>query len=194
MKSYKALLIIVLLLSVFGCVQNVEDNRKNGHFTELDTISFENLSEKSYEYLMAQQEICEKKYKMGSYQHWFYDQMTGKLTFSNNNKTMMIADYEDIGSLSLKSNTWLWSWDNATIEDPIKQKILIVKELGLKREFTKLFQAYWKADEYDAWEMSAIACYVLKAKGVYRVPVNDSQLLSFMLLKNINLIDTNERN
>lgn len=56
----------------------------------------------------------------------------------------------------------------------MKQKILSVKDYGQKRKFEKLINAKWTADEYDAWEMTAIAIYLLKAKGAYRVPLNEA--------------------
>ena len=182
-----------ILTTLFGCGNN-STKAQNTPITELDTISFENLSKKSYDYLTKQQEICQTEYKMGSYQNWYYDQTTGKLTFSDNNVVKLSIDYEDIGSYSLETKTWLWAWDNASIVENMKQKILSVKEYGQKRNFEKLTNAKWTADEYDAWEMTAIEIYLLKAKGVYRVPLNDGKLLSFMLFKNITRTDTTKTN
>ena len=157
---------------------------------ELDTISFESLSKKSYDYLYKQQAICEDIYKISSYQNWYYHQTTGKLTFSDSGVVKLIIDYEEIGSISLATNTWLWAWGNAYIDEHVKQQIAKIKDYGSKRNFSKLVKAKWTAAEVDGWEMAAIAGYLLKAKGVYRVPVNDGMLLSFMLLKKITWADT----
>lgn len=67
--------------------------------TELDTISFEQLSKKAYEYLNKQQEICNTVYKIGTYQNWYYDQLTGELTFSDNGVKKLIVEYEEVGSV-----------------------------------------------------------------------------------------------
>ena len=180
-----------ILASLFGCGDKTSTAQTtNTTLSELDTISFENLSKKSYEYLTKQQEICQTEYKMGSYQDWYYDQTTGKLTFSDNGVVKLSIDYEDIGSYSLETHTWLWSWDNSSVEENVKQQIETVRKYGEKRNFKKLKEAKWTADEYDAWEMTAIASYLLKSKGVYRAPLNDEKLLSFMLFKTIAQTDT----
>ena len=181
------------LFSLFGCGDKPSKNSKK-ELSELDTISFENLSKKSYDYLYKQQDICKEVYKISSYQNWYYDQTTGKLTFSDNGVVKLIIDYEEIGSVSLETNTWLWAWNNPHLEENVKQKISEVKEYGLKRNFIKLTNAKWTADEVDGWEMTAIATYLLQAKGVYRVPVNDGKLLSFMLFKKITWADTTQLN
>ena len=181
------------LFPLFGCGDKFSKHSKK-ELSELDTISFESLSKKSYDYLYLQQDICKDVYKINSYQNWYYDQTTGKLTFSDNGVVKLIIDYEEIGSVSLETKTWLWAWDNPHIEENVKQQIATIKDYGLKRNFSKLVNAKWTADEIDGWEMTAIATYLLKAKGVYRVPVNDGKLLSFMLFKKITWADTTHLN
>jgi hypothetical protein len=175
---------VLILFSFLSCTDTV---RKESYpiILELDTISFAELSRKSYDYLNEQQNILDSIYRVGSYQNWYYDQLTGELTFSDSGITKLIIKYEEVGSLSFKTNTWLWSWRNPYLEDRIKSEIAIVKNYGLKRGFEKLTEPKWKADEYDAWEMTAIAAYIMKAKGAYRVPSKDNKLLSFMIFKNI---------
>jgi hypothetical protein len=50
--------------------------------------------------------------------------------------------------------------------------------------------AKWSADIVDGWDMAAISAYILKAKGVYRVPSDDNKLFSFMLFKKITVVDS----
>lgn len=158
--------------------------------SELDTISFSSLSQKSYDYLNEQQIISDSLYDISGYQNWFYDQNTGELTFSDSGIKKLIIDYEEVGSLSFKSNTWLWYWGNPHLEQKIKSEIGTVREFGIRRDFEKLINAKWNADVYDGWEMTAIASYLMKAKGAYRVPSKDSLLLSFMIYKNIRWADS----
>ena len=177
------------LYSVSGCGGN--SGRTSGlTTTESDTISFKDLSKKAYDYLNKQQDTCNSVYKIGDYQDWYYDQYTGELTFSDDGVKKIIVDYEEVGSLSFKSNTWLWSWGNPNLEKKIKSEIVKVRDIGRKRGFEKLTDPKWTADEYDGWEMTAIAAYLLKAKGAYRVPSDDSMLYSFMIYKNIRWVDT----
>lgn len=181
-----------LLLGLFTflrCGNNLS-NTSRLKKTELDTISFKELSKKAYEYLHKQQDTCNSVYKIGDYQNWYYDQSTGELTLSDNGIKKLIVDYEEVGSLSLKSNTWLWAWQNPHLEKKIKSEIVRVRDFGRKRGFEKLTNAKWTADEYDGWEMTAIAAYLMNAKGAYRAPSSDSMLYSFMIYKNIRWVDT----
>jgi len=193
LKTVKLLTLAMGLFSLFGCGDKSSRHSKK-ELSELASISFERLLKKSYDYLYKQQDICKDIYKISSYQNWYYDQTTGKLTFSDDGIVKLIIDYEEVGSVSLETKTWLWAWDNPHIEENVKQQITTIKDYGLKRNFSKLVKAKWTADEVDGWEMTAIATYLLKAKGVYRVPVNNGKLLSFMLFKKITWADTTHLN
>jgi hypothetical protein len=181
-----------LLVVFIGCINKSDKNVKPG-ITELDTISFDNLSEKAYEYLDVQQQITEDSFKIGSYENWYYDQNTGELSFSDSNVKKVIIDYEEVGSFSSVSNTWLWSWANLDLEYKIRSQIGQVKKYGKSRGFDKLTNYKWKADQYDGWEMTAIAAYLMKAKGAYRIPSRDSSLFSFLIYKNIRWADSSDR-
>ena len=178
---------------LFSC--HVKNNKITDQaISELDTISFDSLSKKAYQYLFRQQDSCEAIYKIGGYEHWDYNQQTGKLIFSDSGVKKLIIDYEDVGSVSVKSNTWLWAWGNTSIEERVKSKIGMVRDFGKKRGFNKLINSEWTADEYDGWEMTAIASYLMKAKGAYRVPLNDSTLYAFFIFKNITWADSTINN
>lgn len=60
----------------------------------------------------------------------------------------------------------------------------------LKLYSLNLLTAKWSADIVDGWDMAAISAYILKAKGVYRVPSDDNKLFSFMLFKKITVVDS----
>jgi hypothetical protein len=152
---------------------------------DLRHISFEELSKISYEYLYEQQDICKRQYNIGEYENWFYDQRTGELSFSNNGVIKLVIGYEEVGSVSEITNTFLWAWENPHLEEKIKSEITKVKEFGLKRDFEKLITPKWEVDQYDGWEMTAISSFLLKTKGAYRVPSIKNELFSFMIFKRI---------
>lgn len=148
------------------------------------TSEFETLSEKAYEYLIEQQKIVEETYGIHNYENWFYDQETGILTFSNSeNQNIVEIQYEEVGSISNISDTWLWSWANPHLEPKIKSEIEMVKNFGKTNNLESLTKRKWFGDEYDGWEMTAIAAYLMKAKGAYRFPLENT--LSFVIYKEI---------
>lgn len=166
---------------------------KTNQDSELDTISFEDFSKKAYEYLNQQQDTCTTVYKIGDYEHWFYDQTTGELIFSDKGMNKLIIDYEEVGSVSEETDTFLWAWANPHVEEKIKSEIIKVKEYGLKRDFEDLINSKWTADQYSGWEMTAISCYLLKAKGAYRIPHPENKLFSFLIFKNIRWADATHK-
>lgn len=150
------------------------------------TSEFETLSKKAYEYLIEQQKNVEETYGIHNYENWFYHQGTGILTFSNlENQTEIIEiQYEEVGSISKISKTWLWSWANPHLDSKIKTDIEIVKNYGEENNLESLTKRKWFGDEYDGWEMTAIAAYLMKAKGAYRLPLENT--FSFVIYKEMN--------
>ncbi|MET0464057.1 MAG: DUF6882 domain-containing protein [Chitinophagaceae bacterium] len=178
-------------MSLFSFFRNNKKQAKNCLYDlpGLDTISFDELSQKAYTYLNNQQAIFQKTYNIDWSEDWFYDQLTGELTFSKNEIKKLIIMYEEVGSVSFKSDTWLWAWDNPHLEEKIKSEITIVRDYGATRNFEKLIIPKWEADEYDGWEMTAISAYLMQAKGAYRAPSSDGSLYSFMIFKEIRWAD-----
>jgi hypothetical protein len=153
--------------------------------SQLGQFSFPELTRTACAYLEAQQDSCKRRYHLDQYDAWYYDQHTGQLTFSRRGVKQLVIDYEEVGSLSLKTHTWLWAWDNPHVLARVKSEIGAVRTYGQHRGFKRLTDAYWKATEYDAWEMTSIAAYLLEAQGAYRVPSDDGKLFTFMIFKRI---------
>jgi len=151
--------------------------------TPENTEDFVDLIIKANDYLNEQQEICRSKYDLGKYEKWYYDQETGLLTFSDGGVVKLNIKYEEVGSVSKISNTWLWAWANPHVEDKVKNDIIKVREYGHRHKLEKLIKEKWYAEEVDGWEMTAIAAYIMQAKGAYRVPTEKTY--SFMIFKHI---------
>jgi hypothetical protein len=94
----------------------------------------------------------------------------------------VIADMAIVGTLSSSSGTWLWSWDDDSIEPQARQRIDEIRTFGEQHGFSKLTSAKWPGDGHDAWEMTAIASYLLKSEGAYRAP---GDVATFMILRNV---------
>lgn len=150
------------------------------------TLEFEALSKKAYKYLNEHMKIVEETYEIHSYENWYYDQETGILIFSNSESQDKIVEiqYEEVGSISKISQTWLWSWANPNLEPKIKTKIEFVKNYGKVNNLEPLTKSKWFGDEYDGWEMTAISAYLMKAKGAYRLPLENT--FTFVIYKEIN--------
>jgi len=108
-------------------------------------------------------------------ENWKYDEMTNRLIFSRNGIAVVVCTVELIGSLSKKTNTWLWAWANLHNAVNVRTRIKAVADFGIDKGFVHLTALKWKADEIDAQNMVAIAVRVLNAKGFYRMPYEHLQ-------------------
>jgi len=139
--------------------------------------------EQAEQYLQNQQDKLQSEFRLGEWERYDYDQDTGLLTFSSDGIPRLIADIDVVGSTSTTSGTWLWSWDNESILDSMKERMKRVRAVGEARGFVRLTDARWAADEADGWELTAAAALLLKAEGAYRSPHDRGAL--FMILHNV---------
>ena len=129
-----------------------------------------------------------EEYKLANYS-WHLDQGTGKLTFSKDGVTKVIADAQIVGSYSTYSHTWMWSWANTSIIEEMKKDVGKVKEYGESHRYKDLSTAKWECDEDYAATMTAAAGYLLKSKGAYRGPIEDGYV--YILITDIKWVDKN---
>lgn len=132
------------------------------------------LLEESRRYLDVQQAECDRKYGLKQFNRMDYEQETGRMIFSDVGVVpRLVADFQIVGSLSMKSHTWLWAWDNPYLLDNTIHEIWKVKGFGDLNDIEKLSSPKWQASEQDAWDMTAIAANLLKARGAYSFPSDD---------------------
>lgn len=146
----------------------------------LKTLDYNSFAETCLKELKILQDKFQNEYNVDWYDNWFYNQSTGLLTFSTGNQELNFK-YFDAGSFSEKSNTWKWSWDNDSTLHNVKEKGDILREFGLRSNFSKLTTPYFDSDEFEAWEFVAIAAKLTDGIGVYR-PVNNRQVKMFFVV------------
>jgi hypothetical protein len=145
-----------------------------------DDEALHELIRESVAYLEDKQGSMCRDFKLGEHKRYDWDQDRAQLVFSNDGKAAVICDVVFVGSLSTKTNTWLWSWANRSIQEGAKGRMREVREYGEENDFEHLAAAYWDATEEDGWEMTAIAARMLGAIGAYRSP--DKNGLLFMVI------------
>jgi hypothetical protein len=129
-----------------------------------------------------QGELAEK-FSISEHERWDYDQHTGVLTFSNNDKPVVEAKFQVVGTISKKTNTWMWAWANQHTWHVVRRGVRAVAEYGFQENFSRLTVPLYPADEYTGWEMAGIAAHLMKSKGIYRAPGENTEM--FLALQNI---------
>lgn len=114
---------------------------------------------------------------LGSADRWDADYEAGTLTFSFPDRRV-VAPIQVIGTYSIAEGSWLWSWDNASVEMPLIRDAELVQAFGEREGYERLTTPKLFCSEYDCWELTAVACSLAKAQGVYQAPSGD--LRTFM--------------
>jgi len=146
-------------MGLFSCLSR-KDSDNNLIKPEINE-TFNELLQDSYESLNALQDSCKTEYNIGSYERWDYKQETGLIEFSDSGIVKLRIKYEEVGSISTISKTWLWAWGNESLLPQIKSEIIKVKDYGIQNDYRILTKPKWYGDEYDGWEMTAIAAKIL---------------------------------
>ncbi len=126
---------------------------------------YDQFVRESYEYLNNVQEVAKRDFALGSYERFDWDQGRGTLTFSDKGVPKVIVEVEFVGSISNRTKTWLWAWDNVTILPSVKEHIEEVRRFGELHGLRELTTAKWEATEEDGWAMTAVTARILQAKG-----------------------------
>jgi len=150
------------------------------HRSELEYDHFVN---RAYDYLYRVQDGLKKQYRISEYERYDWDQERGVLEFSNAGEVIVTADFQFVGSIATKKETWLWSWDNPSILEAVKRLMTEVRQFGETHDFRQLTEACWPATEEDGWAMTAVTAYILQAKGAYRSPSENGY--SFVVLMTV---------
>lgn len=109
---------------------------------------------------------------------WHIDHNKRTMTFSSPKRAKLVADVRHVGSFSTKSNTFQWAWKTIGEEVDVNR----LRAFGEVRGIEKLTTASFGATEADAWQMAALAAYLLGADALYRPP--SEHLYWFVLLSN----------
>ncbi len=143
-------------------------------------IDYEQFASKKCRELIQIQERFMEQLSIGSYQHWYYDAELALLRFYNDDTDQLYLKYIPIGTFSLTSETWMWSWFNDYSCEPNRDSTFAIREFGLEHHYPKLTAGTFSADEYDCWEFAAISFAILEGIGVYRAP--SEKLQSYLLI------------
>jgi hypothetical protein len=114
---------------------------------------------------------------------WDFDDETRTVTFSEGGTPFAIADARMVGSYSTNDGSFQWSWVLYGPDDPLIREVVGMRAFGEIRGIERLTTRHWHGEIEEAWEMAALAAYLIKCDAVYRAPFDDG-LYWFMLLDN----------
>jgi len=138
-------------------------------------MTYDVFAEGAWEALGVATSSHEQLWGLGTFDRWNLNQDEGILRFKKPG-LVVEAPAQILGSYSTTSGTWLWAWDNETIEPAMAKDAEKVRAYGAKHGYERLTTAQWEGTEEEAWEVSAVAMRITVASGVYRGPAGPGRL------------------
>lgn len=158
MKNLLLLLACVFVLASPVLAQNALDQNNS---------EYEKFLKNACESFLESSKKVNEEYKIGSFSRWDFTQDTRQIVFSDKGVVKLIADVQIAGSWAA-NNTWMWSWNNASLDEALKKDVAKVREFGKEKKYLELTTPTFSSDPDYAWTLTAAAGYVTKAKTAYR--------------------------
>jgi hypothetical protein len=131
------------------------------------------------DFMKRTQDAAKARWKLGGFPRWDFNDETRTITFSDQGPRL-VADVRMVGSYATTSQTFQWSWVLYGKNDPLVDGVAELSGFGEVRGIERLATNWWECDIGEAWQMTAVAAYLLGCEAVYRAPFDD--LYWFMLL------------
>ncbi|MBV9928900.1 MAG: hypothetical protein JOZ96_28065 [Acidobacteria bacterium] len=137
---------------------------------------FNTLQKLSLEELRLKTQANVESWGLDRISRWDLDQDTGELAFSFADGTKAVAPAQIIGTYNSEDHTWLWAWDNPSVEDSLKKDALKVRKYGEEHHVGRLTKSKWVGTEEEAWAMTALAVKLCGEQGAYRGPAGGTKV------------------
>lgn len=119
-------------------------------------------------YRLAQiMDDLEEHWHFSKVTEWGLDDASGMIHWTLPNGKQATAACQVMGTYDLQSGSFLWAWDNDSIEEKLKQDAQHVHDFG--KENGVEFLSYRKLDceEDDVWDLIALSSQICGSKGAY---------------------------
>jgi hypothetical protein len=126
------------------------------------------------------QEAARAKWRFDTYARWDFDRDARTLAFTDPEQPTLIAGVRVVGTFTTAPAAFHWAWAEHDDGDLLAEGIGCVRVFGDVRGIAALTSRDWSCRLVDAWELSAVAGYLLGCDGIYRAQFDDR--FWFMLL------------
>ncbi len=144
---------------------------------------FDNYLEKACDEHDEKYQFLIDEFGIGSHDSFVVEYENELLQFFKKEKCVVEARILPIASHIPEKSNLVWFWSNRNIPETLREKCSTVKKLYDVTGYDLFKNPSAECDEAMAWEIAAMACKCLNAKGVYRIP--HSNLYSYVLITDI---------
>jgi hypothetical protein len=106
------------------------------------------------------------RWGLGTAQRWVLDQDQGRITWSFPDR-IVSADAQILGSWNGTVNSFVWSWDNESIQDKLCTTAARARAFGVENDVVALSSSPLNLDESQARDLVALAFRLGDCTGLY---------------------------
>ena len=139
-------------------------------------ISYDELLAAAAEELRAKTEAHCNAWRLHEAHDWSLNQDDGRLVILFADGVVARAEAQLIGRLDTAAETWMWAWNNPSIDRQLCRHAQRVQAFGKKHGIEQLTAPTWHATEEEAWGLTALACKLCDAQGAYRGPAGTTHI------------------
>ncbi len=144
---------------------------------------FEAFLTKSQVKVKEKQAKLNELYGLNTYESYSFSQKARSLTLKKQTGEQLVCEVICIGSWGYEDESWVWAWHNENLSLEIREEAKGLKDLVKKTGFGVFEEGSFKCEEIVARDLAFVSVCELKAKGIYRISVDESYL--FLAIKNI---------
>ncbi len=144
----------------------------------MNEVEFDQLLADCSATLKTKQARLESHFGLSGMRRWFFDHHRGAIDFfaADGSRKVSFA-VTPIGTYSSGQDSWKWAWANGHLEQPLRDKAAVFKELAERTDYDLFAEAEpIQADAGMAWELAALAVAHIDAIGCYRAPNRETWL------------------
>jgi hypothetical protein len=130
------------------------------------------------------------RWGLGTAKRWVLDQQDGRITWSFEDH-IASAPAQILGSWNAQVSTFVWSWDNDTIQPALCVTAEQVRAFGVANQVSALCTSPLKLDEGQVRDLMALAFRIGDCTGLYH-PF-DGQLASYVAFGPVTLEESGGR-
>jgi len=128
---------------------------------------FAALLDASRVHLAALTEAHQGGWRFGQHANWSMNQDEGLLRFAFADGMVAEAPAQAVGSYSEVDRSWMWAWENPSINEFLKRDALRMRAYGEEHAIGRLTRPQWRADMEWAWSMTALTAKLCDAQGAF---------------------------
>jgi hypothetical protein len=143
----------------------------------MDPINMDTLLLQGRELIAQTTRAHSERWGLGTAQRWVLDQDQGRITWSFPDR-IVSADAQILGSWNGTVNSFVWSWDNDTIQDQLCVTASQARAFGVENDVVALRSSPLNLDESQARDLVALAFRLGDCTGLYHP--YDGKLASYI--------------